>query len=979
MKLGFQLDSNPAEEDVEPAGLWYAEASQDAFRYLGVNFIFSYETYHMNPELRLTPLSQGKQSDVMKKHPDPDVRNVYYLAREVEATKEIGKEYIYDDTPFRLIFTGSNAAILDYRDPQTHPISLSRAGDFEMPQTSEDPVLPAGRWSFGNGRPKWTMYGIDGENVTRTGFNVVEIQGFASFLVVRYGDKSDRGGVLADLMMPVGSRSNLFYAATKIEYLSNQTIMWDRGFLKNRPTLLAFTGENKGYLVPFAQDRIPLERKSYWTLDPTGEWKVGAANTTDSKSVFISFVDPEGLTPKLTMEDTQQSRVFMFHPFLAEPNTYVLESVTRNGRPEPAGEGKISFQRMRGSIEGTANVAGMGEVKLTRQEQAALTDTLATGTIADEVWETWIRTDQNPNWLGRKRAATVTVSEGFLGKTPSNIGAALQGYNVLAVDPYDLTGQSRGPAAPPQRGASFSLAPLDITPLARLPYPGGLRTTGNRIFQLSGYNETKDWYMDPDTELRLPGFLRATVAKAGNVNSKLRAVYSEDSLRQSSSLKVGISSGSGQKAGPSASYGQSKASESLNSTDSMLFMKTAVSHRSWLSLAKRFAVLTPQFIQTVNMLPNGDPSGNDQNQLRAYVRFFENWGTHYPISTLFGARATLTETRVASEMMRKESETTSASGSLPLGKAPANIEASYEETSESGHKDTRTNEDSTWTLSGVDNVTVGRQDSNVTLADGNAPIRVQLAPIYELLLPRLFRATTPAEKSALARRRTIMEKAFNWYLSALPDPANRNPALVTIEANSIIAGRVHDEGVNGSSEIEVYTKDPIVLHAEENINGRWTEIESVTLVNRPKSNIANLSLNSSLPLDKTPAKLFVYVPRTAIGMGPSLGPRAPQRTYGFDWKRYRFHVSGTFVDEDTITSDDTCSFRVVNENYIYIDGSTPTQTLSTATNDADGMGQMSLTYTITIETNILVPPFEDPTPAFPTTRDLPRSSTPTDE
>ncbi len=290
------------------------------------------------------------------------------------------------------------------------------------------------------------------------------------------------------------------------------------------------------------------------------------------------------------------------------------------------------------------------------------------------------------------------------------------------------------------------------------------------------------------------------------------------------SISVG---GDAKGIGGSVDISQSEKRSRMDSQSMSCSVKSKWQAAWWLSLDKPNAKLSPELTRFILEM---DPE--DDN---AYVELFEVFGTHYALSTLFGAYASEVSYFEATETASKISKSNSVSAKVKGGKGgkgdsgggnggggggggggSGEVGISTEfatEGSSSTRREQGRNELYGMGGSGgnFDSFTMGNPEDFV-------PLRVDLRPIDEVLWPELSKQPlSPSEKQHFDRVRQNAKEQLERYLRTnqpveftAPDPIVLE---VSIEKVECIEVKDAFNGLGADYEPDIYGKINIVLDA----------------------------------------------------------------------------------------------------------------------------------------------------------------------
>ncbi|MBL9116968.1 MAG: hypothetical protein JNJ83_18320 [Verrucomicrobiaceae bacterium] len=394
-----------------------------------------------------------------------------------------------------------------------------------------------------------------------------------------------------------------------------------------------------------------------------------------------------------------------------------------------------------------------------------------------------------------------------------------------------------------------------------------------RIFQHLDFNSK--YYTLADSGAIPPVFLYGKDGTAGGGNTT--TMYFSQKER-SKGYTVSVSADSGSVGG---SGGYSEAATNLDSTNSVSIINMKWKASYFLSLNKSEVKLERQFIDAVMALQPGDFAG--------YGQFFETWGTHYPLSTLYGAKLigeTIMSAQKAAENFSSNWNVgvtlTKSGGGNPGGSGGVQ----YAKTS-SAASAVETSDSKTWYF-GVGGTVTGE---TVITSDSEAkPIKVRLQPIWELVLPRLFEVQRgdDAKAADITRRREEMKTMLEAHLNLVRPPADlqRAPRVFrcVCEGISIVDGA--EWGTNAYNYADLYTSDRNGVAMYLFRNGTWLRTESL------------IKCTSVIGWYGDPLGKDLRIEYAVV---PDLIQDASGTVTGVDYHldQYQFSISGSLWDADT--------------------------------------------------------------------------------
>jgi len=314
-----------------------------------------------------------------------------------------------------------------------------------------------------------------------------------------------------------------------------------------------------------------------------------------------------------------------------------------------------------------------------------------------------------------------------------------KGYNVLRMNPANLLEKGTVSYAPPV------FRPMD---------PNSLK------YRLEG------GYRVPHE------FLFSDVPQAAT-QSTTQSYFSESERRKG--MSVGVS-GNVQvgpaKIGASAEHSTERTILEGSGRVSIVSSKFFSSY--WLTLVKARARLHPQFIEWVmTRLPGADEG--------EFKRFFETFGTHYPLSTLYGGKA-MQEALVLTEKFAAKATTTTGGG--------VDVNGIGGKVSVSDMESLRKEDESKKERA----VFLGGDGTNFdTWSSGSekrfAPIRVDLHPIWELIRPELLPGFPRERVIALqSRMKSMLDEYLRQGAADAAIDAQPRVVDVTIEDLQVVSG-----------------------------------------------------------------------------------------------------------------------------------------------------------------------------------------------
>jgi len=375
----------------------------------------------------------------------------------------------------------------------------------------------------------------------------------------------------------------------------------------------------------------------------------------------------------------------------------------------------------------------------------------------------WLRTDQ-PRGTPITERADLSYQEGFIGNTLDVNREQRVGYNLLWMDPSNL--QARGTGV----GAPFIMEPMSLS--------------------------THDYHLV--NGVLIPNDLFRSPALQSVERTDKSVFFTETDRQQSFGVNVGLKGGidAGGKGGAStgSQFGYSENRKRLENSSSTSFLAVRSGSKFWLTMVKPLIRLSSDFRSDVWELDGAD--------YEAFKRFFENFGTHYQLSTLYGGMAMHEEIIDSGAVETAFSTSMEASNTTSVNVKGVSAERSVGfSTSDASASSEKWENQATRTY-----IRGGRQGTNFDNWDlGDAekdlvPVKVDLRPLYDLVWPQTMGASEPEEIARIRAIRRQMRAAYEEYIAresrqTVSDKAE--PRAFAIKLDSIKLTDEDDAGNGG--------------------------------------------------------------------------------------------------------------------------------------------------------------------------------------
>lgn len=355
---------------------------------------------------------------------------------------------------------------------------------------------------------------------------------------------------------------------------------------------------------------------------------------------------------------------------------------------------------------------------------------------ADAAWNEWVNQDVGSSDPPKQREPLTANSELFSHVLP-NSEVVMRGYNLYKMDPREL--RWLPPGMDPDALIFKKLEPGDTN--------YRISTTGR-------------------SKALLPNYLVVRTA-TGTLAKKSRFVYSHEAEHANAwSAAVGVAA-----KGVTGSASFNHVSRRGSGRSSIQTQELQLHAIAWVMLNKRGIQFSPRFIRAIRQLSNKDAQQSD------FERFFDAWGTHYPLATLLGG------------IQRWNSETRSKSAVLET-RTGWDASVGFKGVKVGG-SNTQANTNSTSSESGFE-----KQQLIGTLSNSQedaAPIHVILAPIHELLWSELFPGERELTKESLQSLKKAMAKALARYASSRAAPEQPRTRVFEVRVQCV-CDKVEDAG-----------------------------------------------------------------------------------------------------------------------------------------------------------------------------------------
>ncbi|MEM6915131.1 MAG: MAC/perforin domain-containing protein [Verrucomicrobiota bacterium] len=285
---------------------------------------------------------------------------------------------------------------------------------------------------------------------------------------------------------------------------------------------------------------------------------------------------------------------------------------------------------------------------------------------------------------------------------------------------------------------------------------------GENSFIFENPSLTRYYYSTPGFEYSVPLMFHPTDLSGGGSVSTLQVYATEQDRREGIGSAMGMNASAPPFKGMSSVSGDF--SSSRNSSTQKRISQSEIGFQSmswgaehWLTLHKNEIRLHPDFkayiLAESNFIYRDD-----------YKEFFDRYGTHYPISTLFGGYATVERHVTRKEISNSQMRARSDGGGVSAFGIGANLSISEDSAKTAG-----TTEESEW----VNKFHKGGTGSGEAWSvspdpSSHVPIKVELRPIYDLIRPEVF-GLRPEDPIAitLESRRAEMRMWYHFYMGEI--------------------------------------------------------------------------------------------------------------------------------------------------------------------------------------------------------------------
>ncbi len=263
------------------------------------------------------------------------------------------------------------------------------------------------------------------------------------------------------------------------------------------------------------------------------------------------------------------------------------------------------------------------------------------------------------------------------------------------------------------------------------------------------------------------------------------------------SLEVGKPTPKGEPEGPKVGgkYSQEESNTSSSAMERTVMMATRWGAKFTLTALKERMKLSEPFKANVRALRNGD--------YRAYVKFFESFGTHYALRAMLGGIAFYEKSYSVDEIGKAISRTTSASvyGTVPVKAVEISTEVGFTQSKEHSSKEKKSlAEGYHWAAGG----STGAGYESWSLGDMTKDyeaIKVDLREIWELIWPEKMGDTDAASSDNTRAIQQTMKTMLARYMDeeqrSISESPSYRPRVFSVRIDSIKLTEDLDDGYNG--------------------------------------------------------------------------------------------------------------------------------------------------------------------------------------
>lgn len=456
-----------------------------------------------------------------------------------------------------------------------------------------------------------------------------------------------------------------------------------------------------------------------------------------------------------------------------------------------------------------------------------------------------------------------------------------KGYNIIKMDPSKLT----------NRGLRGN-APDIIKKLAGSSHKWGIRELGLAM---------------PNDLVLLPENARTRGVEQTTV------MFSSDQERKSTSTNVGVSLDA-KKGGGSGKIGVSREESKFESNNQSMIRKQIVGEAYWVVYAKEHMELAKGFSKFLKK------QGNLRNY-SDFKRMFQQYGTHWPIATLFGGYIRYDEKFDTKEMAESITKTLSVdfSAKAPVPKAPSatvgtNVGFTQSDTNEMKSKES-SGKASFESQGGQPGASFSMWNmATPTQADNYVPLKVELRGIDELIWPELMGITDPKEAQRIHALRLKTGQMLQRYIdevNGVNDNYDWSPRIYEVSITRAVVSQDDDEG--SANEPDFFGS--LILSEAKKLSE--IKIGSLTIPtydhktstnkyvwSKSRGDSVTKGKGSTFKLRSNPA-IYISVPATAVKAGTVNGK--PIYKPEFRTKDIVGHFKSTMKDSDNTGDDESVS------------------------------------------------------------------------